>query len=256
MRKVALALALAAVTAVGFFVAGGAAAAECPAPNPTQASSDIGLQIGDPTDAPTPTASCGPTATPSPGSSPAGSAGGAATAGGGAKGTRGSSPASSNSPQAAPAGAPGAPVPGAEPATKAGPLTLSPDRVEAGEKVLATATGYVPGEKVQLVIYPSPVIVGSYDADANGLLRVTLTVPVETKTGVHTIEATGWVSHHASNGTVTVVSAAATVAGFSSYWWLIGIGILLVLVILVSVIVFRSTISRAFTPARVPEAAS
>ena len=109
---------------------------------------------------------------------------------------------------------------------------------------------------MQVVVYSNPVILGSYTADSSGHLNVTLTVPVDTKTGAHTVEATGWASRHATNGRLLVVTAVVAVGPITSNWWLIGIAILLLLVIVVSLIVFRSTIARAFTPARLPKAAS
>ena len=140
--------------------------------------------------------------------------------------------------------------------TKADPLTVTPDPAHAGDKVLVAAAGFAAGEKVQLVLYPSPVIIGSFLADPTGALRVTFTMPVETKTGPHTIEATGWVSRHAANGPVLIVSRVEAAGSASSLGWMIGIGSLLVLLIVVSATVFRSTIARMFTPPRAPEPAS
>ena len=255
MRAAAIAVTLVALAAFGSLAAGGAASAACvtPTPNPSQTSAGIELQIGDATGTPSPIDTCAPSATASPGSSLA------STTTGGSAGTktpRRAVPASTDTPQAAPAGAPGAPVPGAEPVPQADALVLSPDRLRAGEKVLATGAGYAAGEQVQVVVYPNPVILGSYTADSSGRLNATFTVPVDTKTGAHTVEATGWVSRHATNGRLLVVTAAVAGEPISTSWWLIGIGILLLLVILVSLIVFRSTIARAFMPSRLPEAAS
>ena len=138
----------------------------------------------------------------------------------------------------------------------ADPLTITPNRSRAGEKVLVAAVGFAAGEKVQVVMYPSPVIIGSYVADSTGALRATLTVPIETKTGPRTVEAVGWISHHAANGTLVIISAVTAFEASSSTGWVIGIGVLIVLLIVVSAIVFRSTIARMFTPARAPEPAS
>ncbi|MFM9920298.1 hypothetical protein [Lacisediminihabitans sp. H27-G8] len=253
MRAAALATVLAAVVVFGCLAAGGAAVAACstPTPNPSQTSSGIELQIGDPT--PTPTDTCAPSASPSV-SSGAGS--GLVSTSGGGRPSRGTAPAAAITPQTAAAGAAGAPVPGAQPVPKADPLTLTPARVRAGDKVQATGKGYMPGEQVQFVLYPTPVIIGSYTADANGVISTTFTVPVDTKTGPRTIEATGWVSHHASNGVLVVVTAVAAIGPISSTWWLIGIGILLLLLLIVSLVVFRSNIARLFGQAGLPEVAS
>jgi hypothetical protein len=255
MKAAALATVLAAVVVFGCLAAGGAAVAACstPTPNPSQTSSGIELQIGDPTSPPAPADTCAPSVSPST-SSGAGS--GLVSTSGGGRPSRGTAPAAATTPQTAPAGAAGAPVPGAQPVPKADPLTLTPARVRAGERVQATGTGYTPGERVQFVLYPTPVIIGSYTADAKGVISTTFAVPVDTKTGPHTVEATGWVSRHASNGTLVVVTAVAAIGPISSTWWLIGIGILLALILVVSLVVFRSSIARLFGPARLPEVAS
>lgn len=255
MRAAVIALTLVALAAFGSLAVGGAASAACvtPTPNPSQTSAGIALQVGETTETPSPIDTCAPSAT-----APAGAILADTTAGdsAGTKTPRKAVPASIDTPQTAPAGASGAPTPGTEPVPQADALVLSPGRVGAGEKVLATGAGYAAGERVQVVVYSNPVILGSYTADSSGHLNATFTVPVDIKTGAHTVEATGWVSHHATNGRLLVVTAAVVEGRISPTWWLIGIGILLLSVILVSLIVFRSTIARAFTPSKLPEAAS
>jgi len=255
MRAAVFSAALVMLVVVGAAAIAAPASAACdiPTPNPSQATSNIELQIGDASPNPTPSPSCTPSVSPTPAPSLASTAGGSS---GGTRAVRGAVPASSNTPQAAAAGAPGAPVPGAEPVPGADALSLNPDRVHAGERVLATAKGYTPGERIQLVVYPNPVILGSYTADSTGALRATITVPVDTKTGGHTVEAAGWISHHASNGRLVVVTAELAAGPISPTWWLIGIGILLLFVILVTLIVFRSAIARMFADSRLPEPAS
>lgn len=268
MRAAAVAVLLVVGTAFGSLAVGGSAFATCPTPNPHQTSSSVGVQIGTPSDSPSitcaPDASSSPVPQPSSGSTDGGTSGG--TAGGTSGGTSGSAgdskpvhragPAASNTPQAAAAGATGAPTPGYQPVTKADPLTVTPDPAHAGDKVLVAAAGFAAGEKVQLVLYPSPVIIGSYIADPTGALRVTFTMPLETETGPHTIEATGWVSHHAANGPVLIVSRVEVAGSASSLGWMIGVGSLLFLLVVVTVFVFRSSIARMFTPPRAPEPAS
>lgn len=255
MRAAAIALTLATLAAFGSLAVGGAASAACstPTPNPSQTSAGIALQIGVNTGAPSPIDTCAPSGTAPPGSILADTTVGGSA---GTKAPRNAIPASIATPQSAPAGASGAPIPGIEPVPQADALALSPSRVGAGEKVLATGVGYAAGEQVQVVVYSNPVILGSYTADSSGHLNATFTVPIDTKTGAHTVEATGWVSRHATNGRLLIVTAAVAEGRISSTWWLIGIGILLLSVILVSLIVFRSTIARAFTPSKLPEAAS
>lgn len=274
MRAAAVAVLLVVGAAFASLAVGDSAFATCPTPNPHQTSSSVGVQIGTPSDSPSPDITCAPDASSSPvpqpspgstdggpsggmaGSTSGGTAGGPSGGGGGSKPVHRVGPAVSNTPQAATAGASGAPSPGYQPVTKADPLTVTPDPAYSGDKVLVAAAGFAAGEKVQLVLYPSPVIIGSYIADLTGAFRVTVTMPVETKTGPHTIEATGWVSHHAANGPVLIVSRVEAAGSASSLGWLIGIGSLLVFLIMVTVFVFRSSIARMFTPPRAPEPAS
>lgn len=265
MRAAAVAVMLVIGAAIGCVAVEGAASATCPTPNPSQTSSIVGVQITTPSDSPSPSPSdtCGPGEPQSPAPLPTtgsmdGSMAGGVTGGtvGGTRPAKHAGPASSNTPQSAPAGVTGAPNPGAQPVANADPLTITPNRARAGEKVLVSAVGYAAGEKVQVVMYPSPVIIGSYVADSTGAFRVTFTVPIETKTGPRTIEAVGWISHHAANGTVVIISAVTAFEATSSMGWLIGIGVLILLLIVVSAIVFRSTIAIMFTPPRTPEPAS
>ena len=266
MRAAAVAVLLVVGAAFASLAVGGSAFATCPTPNPHQTTSSVGVQIGTPSDSPSPGITCAPDASSSPVPQPlpgstdgvmsGGTAGGTSGGTGGSKPVHRAGPAASNTPQAAAAGATGAPSPGYQPATKADPLTVTPDPAHAGDKVRVAAAGFATGEKVQLVLYPSPVIIGSYVADQTGALRVTFTMPVETKTGPHTIEATGWVSHHVANGPVLIVSRVETAGFASSLGWMIGIGSLVVLLIVVTVFVFRSSIPRMFTPPRAPEPAS
>lgn len=247
-------------TVFGSMVLGDAASATCVLPVVTQAASAVGVQIGTPDETPTPTPTPAATAvcptglpaatgsaSPAPTAAtetPAAASDVAAATGS----TRRRGPAATVTAQSAPAGSLGAPAPGSAPVAQADPLTITPSNAQAGERILVTAAGYAATEKVQLVMYPGALILGSYDADSNGRLRITIMVPLETKTGPQTLEATGWVSHHATNGRLLVGRPSLEKLAFSSTSWIIGIEVLLGLMVLVSAFVFRRSIADLFTP--------
>ena len=159
-------------------------------------------------------------------------------------------------PQTAPAGAPGAPVPSSRPSDDAAELKLEPTRVEAGAKIQATASGFTPGEQVQLVLYPNPLIIGSYAADATGALSIVFEVPKDTRTGEHVAEATGWASDTKANGKFVVTAAPDVAGGIPTMWWLLGILLLLIVAAIAVAVSFRSSIASVFVGPRTAEAVS
>ena len=60
-----------------------------------------------------------------------------------------------------------------------------------GQKVVKVLKGFKPGEKVDVVLHSSPVDLGIFPADANGVLTVEFTVPAGTPLGNHTLAYTG-----------------------------------------------------------------
>lgn len=260
MRRASLAIGVIGITLLATLVVGGTATAACvdPSPNPTQDTSDISVQIPGPGATPTPSNSCAPTPTPTPRSS---AAPGDNRSPGNGVGVprRPRTPAvqlATETPQAAPAGAPGAPVPSSRPSDDAAELTLEPTRVEAGAKIQATASGFTPGEQVQLVLYPNPLIIGSYAADATGALSIVFEVPKDTRTGEHVAEATGWASDTKANGKFVVTAAPDVAGAIPTMWWLLGILLLLIVAAIAVAVSFRSSIASVFAGPRTAEAVS
>jgi hypothetical protein len=85
--------------------------------------------------------------------------------------------------------------PGAKPNTP-GTASTSTDKTTGsaaapGQKVVKVLKGFKPGEKVTVVLHSAPVEVGTFTADANGVVTVEFTVPAGTPLGQHTIAYTG-----------------------------------------------------------------
>lgn len=264
MRRASLAIGVIGITLLATLVVGGTATAACvePSPNPTQGTSDISVQIPGPGATPTPSNSCAPTpgVTPSPTPRSTAVPGENRSPGNGVGVPRRprtpSIQLATETPQTAPAGAPGAPVPSSRPSTDAAELKLEPTRVEAGAKIQATASGFTPGEQVQLVLYPNPLIIGSYAADATGALSIVFEVPKDTRTGEHVAEATGWASDTKANGKFVVTAAPDVAGGIPTMWWLLGILLLLIVAAIAVAVSFRSSIASVFVGPRTAEAVS
>jgi len=77
---------------------------------------------------------------------------------------------------------------------KAGaPLTSSDadGKVKVGEQVTLTGDGYLPGSTIQLIVYSTPVSLGTTVADAAGRFSATVTVPTALASGTHHLVAAG-----------------------------------------------------------------
>ena len=266
MNRAALALGVIGITLLATLAVASTATAACgePSPNPTQDTSEVSVQIGEPGVTPTPSNSCAPTPgvtpTPTPSGGPTTVPGDNRSPGNGA-GTprRPRTPAvqlATETPQTAPAGASGAPVPSSRPSNDAAELKLEPSRVEAGAKIQATASGFTPGEQVQLVLYPTPLIIGSYAADATGALSIVFEVPKAMRTGEHVAEVTGWASDTKASGKFVVTAAPDVAGGIQTMWWLLGILLLLLLAAIAVAISLRSSIAAVFVGPRTTEAVS
>ena len=159
----------------------------------------------------------------------------------GERGDSGSSPQAT----ARPTNADGSPIPLDEPTKGAGKLKADHDRIEPHGWMTVTGAGFTPGEKVQLVVYSKPIIIGSYLADVSGGFSARFLTPEKLRPGTHVAEATGWISRHVMNVEFTVVTA--TVAeSFPARWWLIVVLGVLVTGAISTAIYFRHSIARWF----------
>ena len=124
----------------------------------------------------------------------------------------------------------GSPVTPGSPTEGADPLTLDRDSHTANGLVTMTAVGYAPGEKVKVVLYSEPIVIGTYVADVSGNLKAQFRIPRDLRPGRHVVEATGWDSRHVTNSEFTLVTVAAAAAGeiVNRWWAAIVLGALLV----------------------------
>ncbi|MGY2067036.1 hypothetical protein [Blastococcus sp. SYSU DS0619] len=77
--------------------------------------------------------------------------------------------------------------------TATAPLRLSDadTKVEAGEQVTVRGSGFAPGSSVDIVMYSTPQLLATVEADANGDVATLVTVPAGLASGVHTLLAAG-----------------------------------------------------------------
>ena len=186
------------------------------------------------------------TPTPAPTTPPAAGTGG----GRGNGGTITPAPAPAPEPQAIERNEDGSPKPPASPTADKPGLRLDESTVGAGRKVVVSGTGYQPGEKVQLVLYPGAVVIGSYPVGADGSFSVSITVPKDTAAGTHTMEATGWESGTIKNKEF-MVTTATEAAAMPVLWWVYVVVGIVVLGLLSGAWFFRATIASLFaSPSR------
>lgn len=146
----------------------------------------------DPTPTPTPTATptSAPTPTPQPSSSPT------------PTDTPSPSPSESSSPLS---------------------VSLSTSTAIRGNLVTVIASGFAPGETVQIWLHSTPVKLVTTTADENGALRQAVTIPDGTDIGAHTVEVRG-----ATNGSAyanLTVTDGLAVTGFDSVASTVGGGV-------------------------------
>lgn len=133
-----------------------------------------------PTATPTPTPTTTPTTEPTPTTQP----------------TDGATPTPTTEPTA-----------GATPAP-ANPVAFGQSEVAPGATQTATAGGFTPGETVSAVMHSDPVSVGTFVADAEGVVSAQFIVPANTPAGEHRLVLTGQTSSLVAEGTFAVAAAS------------------------------------------------
>lgn len=182
--------------------------------------------------------------TPSP--SPSSTSGGGGSTGGGSTGG-GSGDGETDEEEAEGGGTnpDGSPIPPGTPKSNAPRLILDKDHAQAGEWLIATASGYQIGEKAQLVLYPGAIVIGSFVVGADGKFTARFRVPEDTRTGAAVVEVTGWESGYVTNADLMVTSGVSN-ANWLALWWVwIVLGVLLVALLSLT-IAFRADIARWF----------
>ena len=94
-------------------------------------------------------------------------------------------------------------------------VTLSDTEVRAGESLTVDASGFAPGETVQVWLNSEPQLLVARAAGDDGALSVRVTVPLATEPGAHTIRAVGLASGTAGSAALTVLAADGSGAGAS-----------------------------------------
>ena len=93
-----------------------------------------------------------------------------------------------------------------------GALTLSDTTVDPGQLLTATGRGFKALGSVDLAFESTPVALGTFQADASGVVTARLTVPSNATPGTHQIAATGPAPDNATlvlRATLTVRAAGA-----------------------------------------------
>ena len=88
-------------------------------------------------------------------------------------------------------------------------LVTPTDPVAPGAGIPVSGTGFAPFENVAFTWYPSATFAGWFQADANGVVTATVTVPATLTPGEHILQATGETSGFVASGVVAVAAAAA-----------------------------------------------
>ncbi|MGY2067910.1 hypothetical protein [Blastococcus sp. SYSU DS0619] len=65
------------------------------------------------------------------------------------------------------------------------------ESAKAGEKLVLTGSGFLPGSTVELIVYSTPISLGSVIAGPDGTFTATVTLPEDLAVGTHHLVATG-----------------------------------------------------------------
>lgn len=160
--------------------------------------------------------------------------GGAGTTGGDADGGGASNAGEADEADAASADEvcePAEPAMPTEPAPGGEPAIVDRDVYLVGEQVTATAEDYDPGEKVQLVLFSEPTLVGEFTADQDGQVQAVFPVSEDLAPGTHIAQFTGWCQSVAQAEVVIGAELASAETGALPGWvpWVGGAAGLLVL---------------------------
>lgn len=104
------------------------------------------------------------------------------------------------------------PDPTVAPAEEVGTIEFAHGQVAAGGTQTATATGFYETESVSAILNSTPVDVGTFRADADGVVTAEFTVPLTTEPGEHRLVLTGQRSGYVAEGTFEVVAAVSPAA--------------------------------------------
>ena len=96
------------------------------------------------------------------------------------------------------------------PGTKAVSTAKTTNSATPGQKVVRIIEGFQPFEEVTLVMHSTTVVLGTFTADASGVLTAEFTLPAGTTAGTHTFVYEGTVTYFQESFTVTAALDTAS----------------------------------------------
>jgi hypothetical protein len=121
------------------------------------------------------------------------------------------------------------------PSTTAEQATVDKKTYGAGDALTVTFAGFTAKEKVQVVLYSEPILIGNVDAGDDGVVTHSFQIPADLPPGVHTVQLTGWESGKIATASIVVAaapsSAAPDVQGVPLWAWWVGGGIVAALIV-------------------------
>lgn len=141
-----------------------------------------------------------------------GSQGGSSGGGGGTSGGGTSGGGTSGGGADAGTPAPSEPAIAKSPSTTAEKATVDKTAYFAGDTITVTADGFTPAEKVQIVLYSEPILIGNFPSDATGRVTQAFQLPKDLPAGAHTIQLTGWESKRVATVGILVASLSTVAA--------------------------------------------
>jgi hypothetical protein len=88
------------------------------------------------------------------------------------------------------------------------PGTTGTPSARVGGTLALVATGFQPGESVVATLHSTPVVVGTFVADATGKVTATIKIPTGTTLGSHQVLFVGAISQRSGAISINVVAAA------------------------------------------------
>jgi hypothetical protein len=88
-------------------------------------------------------------------------------------------------------------------------VSVSQLQVAPGDSIQVSVQGFTPGEQVRIELHSTPVLLGTVTAGSDGTAGSTVTIPVGTEAGQHTITVVGVTCGIQASIPITVVAARA-----------------------------------------------
>ncbi|MEA2715954.1 MAG: hypothetical protein QOI99_271 [Actinomycetota bacterium] len=109
------------------------------------------------------------------------------TGGGGSPST--TSPTSTSVPPSTTTTVPSVPTGTTSPPVAGPTISVTPRTVVAGQDVTVSGSGFPAGRPIDILLFSTPVLLGTTAADGSGSFRATVTIPVGTAPGTHSVVA-------------------------------------------------------------------